>query len=274
MTKEELYKQYAVGSSLVKLITGVGNNAAWLVCLDALDKIRQHKSYKHQIKRAYKQAIEEFHRYERKLIHATQIRMFCVADMSDDIRKKYGDITDREYYDFWAAIGGKAYQRTHPMITSLQNKYRLSLTNHGILQPELLAWSMTALACLKLACQMYEYSIDSLSKEYHLPMPLSHYIFDQFSLKRVTAAWQRALIITDPKADSYSLNPTEERNIKMGLEQLAESWLDLKTLYGSTADTVVEYAEIFRTAGEMKKSLLEISEIENATYKELHDEKI
>jgi hypothetical protein len=45
--------------------------------------------------------------------------MFHLDDLEPSVRRKYGDITDREYYDFWASTGSQAYQQSKPLITSL-----------------------------------------------------------------------------------------------------------------------------------------------------------
>ena len=38
--------------------------------------------------------------------------MFHLDDLEPSVRRKYGDITDREYYDFWASTGSQAYQQS------------------------------------------------------------------------------------------------------------------------------------------------------------------
>lgn len=275
MNKEDLYKSVAHSASVIKLVCGAGNNAAWLVCLDAHDRIREHRRYKTRVKGghtvgwSYRQALKMYHDYERRLLHSPENRMFCVADMSPEVRKRYGAITDRDYYDFWTGIGASAYTRTRPLVTSLWNKYRLSLQKHGIRQPDLTAWSMTAQACLELAVAMYDAAVEDCSKGYNIPKPLLERIFGQFSLKEIARVWRRALDETDPETETYQLDHTEDRNIRLGLEQLHEAWLNPDTLYQSTIKTVRDYEEIFRTAGESKKAIREIGELESVTNEEL-----
>lgn len=108
MTKDELNQSLCLAASQVKLSTGVCNNAAWCAVLEAHDHIRNHPKYRDMVKREYRKALSEFHMYENKLLYATCNRMFRVADISDATRKKYGNITDREYYDFWASTGATA----------------------------------------------------------------------------------------------------------------------------------------------------------------------
>lgn len=261
--------EYAMSRSagVVKLVCGVANNAAWLVVLDAHDQIKKHPKYRQRVKQAYKQVMAEWTAYERGLLYARINGFFHLSKMPADIRKKYGNISDAEYYEFWTGIGCTAYMRTRPMVTSLQNKYRLSLLRHGVKHEQELAWVMTAQAALELACRMWQGAIKENANIYHLPLPPMEEVFGCFYLRRVADAWRRAMELTEPV--NYALDEIEERNIGMGLDQLAEAWADPMTLYGSTADTAGEYAEIFRTKGEMKKAQREINEIQQLTMQEL-----
>lgn len=114
---KDLAQRMAKASGIVKLICGVGNNAAWLVVLDGYDHARKCKAYKHEVKRAFKMAIEEWHHYEARLVYAKENRMFHLDDLGEKARKTFGDISDREYYDFWSSVGGPAYEKTRPLIT-------------------------------------------------------------------------------------------------------------------------------------------------------------
>ena len=266
MTREELQAKLQMAAAQVKLATGIGNNAAWAACLEAHDHIKQHCAYRHLVKRAYKAALDEFHDYERRLIHAQQNRMFHMADMSEKTRKIYGNITDREYYDFWAATGDNAYHDSRPLVTSLVNKYRLSLVKHDVRQSDLLAWPMAALACLELARQIYKVTLQVVIDTYNLPRPIVDEVFKQFSLHRVTACWKTALMMTDPKATEYPLDTLEERNIALGIEQLQDAWVDTSKHLTATAKTMINYEEVFRTKGEMKKAIRVIEDLRDEIY--------
>jgi len=275
MTKEEILQRISAAAATVKLCCGVANNAAWMAALEAHDHIKAHRNYKRAVRGGqtirsyYKKAIFEFHKYERRLIYADQNRMFHVADMTPEVRKKYGNITDREYYEFWAAIGFTAYQRTRPMVTSLWNKYRLSLAQHGIEQPDIVAWAMTGQACLALAVKVCDTAITSACDGKILTERVGRHIFGQFSLKDVAKLWMDALKATDPKTDTYTLTDVEERNIRVGLEQLEEAWTNPSMLYGSTIGAAEAYDEIFRTQGELKKACKDIEQAKQETEKEL-----
>lgn len=269
--KNELTRKMAKAAGEVKLICGVANNAAWLVVLDGYDQARRCQRYRQEVKRAFKAAIEAYHDYERRLVYATKNRMFHVADLSEKTRKIYGDITDRQYYDFWASVGGPAYQKTRPLITSLWNKHRLSLMNHHVKDADKVAWVITAQAALELAEQLYEKAIRECVDGYGLPERIVRDVFGQFSLKPVSERWRRALLMLAPDT-KFELEPTEKRNIEMGLTQLCEAWLDPTLLYNSTMESVEDYDEVFRTKGFQKKALSEIAQVREKTMEELeHD---
>jgi len=277
----------ASAAGVVKLICGVANNAAWLVVLHALTEINgnkidpkdpdgnrhllPHPRYRHEVKRAFKATIKAWHDYERRLVHATENRMFHMADMDEKTRKTYGNITDQQYYDFWASVGGPAYEKTYPMITCLWNKHRLSLLNHQVKDADKVAWVITAQAALELAEQLYEKAIRECINGYGLPERMVREVFGQFSLKTVSEHWRKALMMLAPDTE-FVLEPMEKRNIEMGLAQLCEAWLDPSLLYNSAMEIVEDYDEIFRTRGYQKKALREIAELRDETMEELEND--
>lgn len=96
-------------------------------------------------------------------------------------------------------------------------------------------------------------------------------MFSQFSLKHVSEAWRKALMMLSPESQ-YELSSLERRNIELGLTQLCEAWLDPSLLYNSTMQSVEDYKEIFRTAGEHKKTLREIAVVRDETMEELEND--
>ena len=269
MTREQTIMAMGKAAAVVKLVCGVGNNAAWLVTLDGFDHARKCKNYKQNVKKAFCDAIEEYHKYERELLHAFENRMFHIDDMGDAIRKKYGKITDRDYYDFWASAGGVAYKKTRPVLTSLWNKYKKSLESHHIPDAEHIAWVMTAMAALELACRMYDRAILECVNGYSLPERIVKSVFKGFDLHRVSKSWKRALMKLEPMTNGIALDDTEKHNIELGLEQLCDAWVAPTLLYDSTFENVEDYGEIFRTKGEQKKSLREIAEARELTNEKL-----
>lgn len=269
MTYEETVKRMGNAAAVVKLITGVANNAAWRCAQEAYDRVRRSPNYRQDVRRKFRECFRALHLYERQLIYATDNRMFHLADMSERVRKKYGNITDREFYDFWANTGGEAYTRTMPLITSLQNKYKLSLEREGVRDAYNVAWVMTAMAALQLAVNMYERAIDECVNGYQLPRKMLETVFSQFSLAHIARMWRDALCAFSPDSEHVSPSSLDERNIEMGLTQLCEAWADPTMLYNATMDTVAEFQEIFRTKGEQKKSLREMAEARDETIREL-----
>lgn len=274
MTVEEIEHGMSNAASVVKLVCGVGNNAARLVMLEAYDHAKTHRRFRQSVKGGkrvnwyFKHTMNLFHDYERRLRRTEENRMFCVRDMSEEQRRKYGDITDGQYYDFWVAIGVPAYNKTRPLITSMQNKYRLSLQNNGVEDADQMAWVMTAQVALELACAMYESAIKECKTNYKLPERLLRFVFEQFSLRAVADDWKRAMMFLGPETEDIKPSEIEEKNIELGITQLSEAWMNHDLLYSSTADTVEVYDEVFATRGFQKKVMREIAEVRRQTQEE------
>ena len=274
MTNEQLQHAMSSAAAVVKLVCGVANNAAWLVALEAHDHARQHYRYSQSVKGGtvkslFKKAFIEFKEYERGLKHATVNRMFRLEDMKAETRRKYGDITDFEYYEFWKGIGAPAYTKTRPYITSLWNKYRVSLLSHNVKDAEHTAWVMTAQAAIDLAGTMYESAIRECIDGYKIPRKFLDTVFRQFSLKRVSTAWRKAMLALTPEIEYIDLDGVEEKNIELGLRQLMEAWMQPDLLYSSTSDTVEDFDDIFASKGFQKKVLREIAEVREETLNNL-----
>lgn len=278
MMYEEIVKAVSNAAAIFKLVCGVGNNAAWLAMMDGYDHAKRCKAFRRSLKGGhmvgwyFKKAVNDFKDYERQLLTTEKNRMFHVADMTEDVRRKYGDISDAEYYEFWKGVGGVAYAKTQPHITSLWNKYRVSLIKHDVKDAEHVAWVMTAQAAIDLSLAMYESAMKECETGMNLHRKLLDGIFGQFSLKTVSKDWMRALMLLAPETDNYQLDSTEERNIEFGLQQLMEAWLDPELLYSSASGAVDDYEEIFATKGFVKKVQREIADVRAETLKELESE--
>ena len=257
---------------MIKLTLGVVNTCAWLVTLDAHDVIRKSPRYKQNVKKAFKVVLDEHRAYENRLLYATVNRFFCVEDMTPETRKKFGDgFTDQQYFEFWKGIGGPAYNRTRPLVTSLWNKYRKSLVSHGQQEADATAWAFTAIAALRLSDTIYENFIDNCPEDYGLKRDLAVRIFSQFSLRRVLDAWMKATELFAATA-FYPLEKDEDRNIELGIQQLVAAWMNPDMLYDSTQETIPDFDDIFRTKGEMKKAMREIAEYKAETQKYMEEE--
>ena len=248
-------------STLIKLTTGVCNNATYMLMLDAHDQAKKLPNYKGAVKHAYKLAFEAWAKYEATLKYATKNRMFSVDDMSDATRKKYGDITDAQYFEFWQGFGYTAYTKTRPLITSLQNKYRLSLVRHNRPYAYEISWIMTAQAALELCGSIWNGGIDASVERYGLRRDIAEHIFAQFKVTDVAQRWRRAMLLQAPYAPTEPLDAIETRNIEMGLLQLADAWSEGRLAVTSIHDTLDEYDELFRTQGELKKEKRELKQM-------------
>lgn len=266
---QELAKRMAHASSLVKLICGTANNAAIGIMLEAKDHAKQCRNYRQKVKHLFKMAIDEMHRYELTLVVPYKNRMFGMEDMSPEVRKKYGDISDRQYYDFWCGMGNPVYKKTRPLITSLWNKYRLSLEKEGIREAEHVAWVMVAQAALELSVLMYRRAVEECVTGYELDRKMVEQVFHQFSLEQVAKRWKAALYALCPCTDEAEPDEIDRRNIEQGLLQLTDAWVDPTLLYTSTMENVEDFPEVFRTKGELRKSLHEIAEVKQETMRNL-----
>jgi hypothetical protein len=263
-TEQQIIEDLARSASVVKLVCGVANNATWLVMMDAHDSIKKHPNYRGRVKYLYKQAFKEFKNNERQLLYANENRMFHLADMTPETRKIYGNITDAQYFEYWRGLGAKAYTEGHQWVSSLDNKYRLSLLKHQTSNAEILAKVMTAQACLELASHMYESALNACVKDFELPMSIMRDIFKYFSLRKVADIWKNALTMTAPDTQNYELDEVEDKNIAQGIMQLEMEWSDPKMIYGSAFTATEDFEEIFRTKGEWKKAMMEIGEVKNS----------
>ena len=278
MNREEMMLAASCSAAVVKLVCGVGNNAAWVVMMEGYDHAKRCKGIRRGVKGGhmvgwyFKRAINDFNDYERHLLRAQENRMFHLADMSEDVRRKYGDISDDEYYEFWKGVGAVAYGKTKPMVTSLWNKYRVSLLSHDVKDAEHVAWVMTTQAALDLAVVLYKKSIEECRNSYGLNESLLTSIFGQFNLQTISDDWRRAMLLLEPQIESITLDDTEDKNIQHGLRQLLEAWTDPELLYSSTSGAVEDYEEIFSTQGFKKKVLREIAEVKSETLAELEKE--
>lgn len=248
----------------LKLLTGVSNNAAILVMLDAHDKIKTHPHYKHAVKAAYKHALEEWHNYERRLLH-DEGSFFTASCLSDEERKRYGSITSNEKFEMWKGMGAKAYTDTQPLITSLWNKHRLSLLNHKIENADSMAWVMTAQSALDISLFVYEWTISDGQKQ-GISRTVSNSAFSHFRLGRLAKAWRRAMIMTDESVRYVDLEDVERRNIEYGIRQLYETWLNPNMYIDSAIAATMDYEDFFRTKGEALKAIDEWKDVREKYY--------
>ena len=289
--REELDRQVSQCSGFVKMMCGVANNCAIQIvnmCRSHIEDIRDedsykerpkcpHPGYKHRAKLLFRQFFQEWHTMEANLLHPPvgHTRFFHVEDMQEESRKRYGTMTDAEYFEFWKGTGALAQVKSRPLVTSLQNKFRLSLERHGVKNAHQTAWAMTGDAVLQLAVETWERTMRSCQEA--LPMLELSFIeklWQPFSPKRSAETWRKAMLLMAPDCDGYKLDDDEERNIALGLDQLRELWVSSDLPFDATIAAVEDYDEdIFRTRGEAKKSIRELSEMRNDARREIEEMK-
>lgn len=265
-----LYRALLAASGLMKELMGVANNAAWLVCLDAYDELKKLPNWRKRTKggdtvaQCFRKVFKEFHSYERNLIYDTEFGFFDIKGFSENVRRMYGDITNREYYDFWASIGSSTYVRTRPFISSLQNKYRLALIHGGIDEEtaKLIGWGMCACGCLNSAVTIYYTSLDMIHEEFGLPRNALDMDFHMFNLKDVSKLWEDAVRAASPKCFSVELSDVDDKNVNDGLKQIMSEWTEGKGIYDDMEKTIRDCGEdVMKSQGFIKKAIDEINDL-------------
>lgn len=269
MTRVELAgEQMGKAASLVKLICGIVNNAAANLMLEAWDHIkhldlRRRMKNGDNVKYEFKQALIAYHDYERRLLFTDTMRFFHVADMPAETRKKYGNISDREYYELWTGLGAKTYTVTRDMVTCLVNKYRILLEQHGIKDALAKAWGMAAMDALMLAHHGFEGAMKT-SREYVTAITYERMVdnFSCFDLQPVGRLWFQAMRDLDGDAMVAAIEGKNERNLQLSIEQLEDVWMGDEAIANAMRMDITSYDEVWRTKGEMRKALGEVDDFE------------
>lgn len=262
LTIERLNEALPYISAIMKQVMGVANNVAQASMIDALYRVRQHPRYRQQVKQAFNKAQTEWDAYEKVLLNPVGVRYFHVEDMPPEVRKRYGDITDRDYYEFWQNVGWSVFAKNRAFFTMMDNKFKLSLEKHGAAHADLLCRAMTTEQLLNIAEQRYHDATKVVHKETGLPYPALETLFGCFNLHRLHECWARAMTLIVP---DFPLDEVEEKNLRMSVEQLYEIIADIPEMYEGIGKSAEAYQEVFRTKGEWKKALREIREETNET---------
>lgn len=282
MTVAEVERDIAQCSGFVKMMCGVANNCAYYVMMDALDHIRKHPRYADKsIKRLFEgkpnSALDFYKRYRNCLRWPIGgIRFFHIKDMTEEARRKYGaPVTDEQYFEFWEATGSLAYEKSRPWITSLWNKFRLSLLKHGVPCPDRTAWGLVGSSVLELAVETWDRTMRSVHEAVPvLPVKTIHEIYAPFNMQAVATAWHKACRALAPETESYKLEEVEEKNIVMGLNQLRELWVSPDLPFDATIAAVEDFRdEIFRSSRQANKSIKELKQMRNVAIEDIEQQK-
>lgn len=291
VTVAELERTVAQVAGFVKMMTGVANNAALPIMIDALNKIADvrarddyerepwhpHPRYRQRVKQLFNQTLQERDHYRRQLMYPGEqgIRFFRMSDMPEETRRKFGVLTDQAYFEFWEGTGSLAYQKSQPLIGSLHNKFRLSLVKHGVPQPEQVAWGLVGANVLELAVVVWHRAMKSAHEAFDglLTQDFVEQLYRPFSLHRVSQAWLKAITLMAPEVQGYKLDDADERNIQLGVEQLMELWISPDLPFDSTIRAVEDFGDdIFRTQGFAKKAMRELADMRNAAVNDLRQQ--
>ena len=256
---EALEESMAALASHAKLVFGCCNNCAAIMLFDGHDVAKQLPQYRQGVKKAFKAALQEFKEYEQRLLYASNMRMFHVDDMPASVRKSYGAVSDRQFFEFWQGIGSSTYEKARPFIGSLQNKYRLSMEKHDMRDASRSAALITTLAGIRLTEQIFDIFVEEAAKGNKLPPEFVRLVFGRLSMKRIGDAWENACRMLKIIPE-YDLDESETKNIQFGLDALCDIMSDTDGVIDSLKVAVDDYRELFRTEGERKKALRNISE--------------
>lgn len=265
---QEIEVAAATAASIMKLMCGVGNNATYNVLGNAHEQIKKHSRYKGRVTGLYKKVFKDWRMYESNLLYAEKDRFFRVSDMPEPVRKKYGNITDKEYFEYWLGLGSDVYVKTKPLIGSLTHKFRLSLEAHGVGEADVTAWALTGTACLELACHIYNLAIDSCWDVIGVHKDMLRKLFRPFYLGNISKAWNLATDELAPGIRNYKLDDFEESNISAAFGQIAEIWTNPVTVYDSAYACIGDFPEVFRSKKELRIALAEVNEMKEETIQE------
>ncbi len=283
MTVAEVERDIANCSGFVKLMTGMANNGAYYIMMDALRQIRKHPRYADKkIRRLFEDkpnsVLDFYKRYRNRLRWpvGSDVSFFNVKDLTESAKKKYGEsITDAQYFEFWEGAGNLAYQKSIKWVNSLWNKFRLSLQQHDVPYPEIVAWGLVGSSVLELAVEVWEIAMRSVQAAVPvLPMSVIHKIYDPFKMEKVAMAWHKACQALAPETKTYTLDEIEERNIADGLDQLRELWVSPDLPFDSTIAAVEDFQdEIFKSTRQAKKGIRDLQKMRAAAVEDIEQQK-
>ena len=291
VTVEEMERRVAQCSGFVKMMTGVANNAAVAIARDCHSKIADvrdaesyasrprspHPAYRQRVKQLFLNAtVSELRRYRNGLMNppAGSVCFFRLSDMPEQARRRYGDITDAQYFEFWEGTGAMAYTKSQPLVNSLHNKFRLSMEGHGVPHAGLVAWGLVGASVLELAVSVWQRAVSSVCEALDglLSRRTLENIYGPFSLGRISVAWQRALTALAPETSGYLLDEIEERNVELGIEQLMELWMSADLPFDSTIGAVQDFSDVFASRGNVRKAVRELSDMRDSAVRDVSGE--
>ena len=252
-------KRDAAKERMMLLFTAC-NNAAYIVMMDALAKVKELPEYNARFSRlrsTFNHAEEEWQAYELRLKHSEHGWLDPKKFTPEQKKRFAADLTQEDYTEYWQCIGGKAYTKLTDEVNVLRNKFRLSIEAHGIPNAKTSAAVLATSSMLILCEAVHTKMVNAFHQKFSVTKEDAWVMWRDFSLKRMQLAWGKCVRMMGPVT---MLNGHESRNLELTLEQLINHWNDEAFFRESLMETVEEFPEIFRTKGEQKKYLREILE--------------
>lgn len=278
---QEIERDISDNSGFIKMTCGVANNCAYGIMMDCLDQLRKHPGYSRRAKRLFEgksYGVTEIYRAYRNRLRwpgRSDVHYFDLKFMPEEARRKYHITSDDQYFEFWEATGAFSYNKSRKWVTSLWNKFRLSMINHHVPNADIAAWGLVGASVLELAVETWRLATRAVREVVpELPQSFYEMIYRPFSLQPVSVAWQKAFIALCPESGTYKLDSTEERNIAMGLLQLRDLWISPDMPYDAVIRAMEDYAdEIFRTKGDAREAISKMAEMRDEAVREVNQER-
>lgn len=271
---QEVIEAVQKSSGLVKLICGACNNATFLVMCDAHDKVKPLPRYQGKAGFWFRKAFKDWRMYEYNLLYAEKNRFFHVADMFEETRQHYGEnFTDAQYFEFWQGAGAPVYSKTKNYVSSLAWKYSLSLQQHGVDYAKEVGWALAASACLYICDYMWRLAVDEIISNHGLPRQTMYKVFTSFRVNNIYKAWNNAVDELCPAMRGYELSESEQIDIQRATDLLAKMWTSPEIIYDAAKEGVEDYQEIWKSAIQKRKSLIQLEDLKQQTIEELKKDK-
>lgn len=251
MTQEDLIirsKRYAI-SGWVKQIAGIVNNATWFAMIDAIDAVRKHPRYKQRVKLDFKTALQKFKDYEAILQCDEHRGLFDLKNLTPEARKKYGSITNQDYYEYWCAVGGSAYMLSKDKMQEITDALTEHLNTEGYNHTDILAKLLLASTCMEHAILCVDGIIEAGCRDVRLSVADGKKFYSVLSLRPVHTAWQKAISTLEPSIGDMLV----PEHVYKHYDGLGELWRSEEFIINCIRKTSVDYEEIFRNKTELRK---------------------
>ena len=161
--RADLQERMRHTAGLFKGFMAVANNSAYYAMMNALDAAKRLPMWKdYRVRRAFNNVLLEWKKYECELARSP------FFDLKD--HGAMFNCSNNGYYEFWQGVGAEAYDKTKAFVSSLANKYRLALMNHGHEYAEDLAAVLCGLSCVGVAVTIYEHALKDCCAAHKAPL--------------------------------------------------------------------------------------------------------